>query len=97
MWYLRSYAQDQQEPMSKHAAFLRFNWQDAFVKDLELTAIASVNLQDASGFVQATAEYHLSRAWTIAGLLSGAYGGRRSEYGSLPGEANVLLRANRYF
>jgi hypothetical protein len=97
LWYLRSYAQDQQEPMSKHAAFVRFDWQDALIKDLELTAIATVNLQDASGFAQVTAEYHLSRAWTVAGLVSGAYGGRRSEWGSLPGVANFLLRANRYF
>ena len=37
------------------------------VKDLELTALATVNLQDASWFAQATAEYHLSRAWTVAG------------------------------
>lgn len=47
--------------------------------------------------MQATAEYHLSRAWTIAGLVSGTYGGRRSEYGSLPGVESALLRANRYF
>jgi hypothetical protein len=97
LWYIRSYAQDQQEPTSKHAAFFRWDWQDAFVKDLELTALATVNLQDASGFAQATAEYHVSRTWTVAGLLSGTFGGRRSEYGSLPGAANVLLRANRYF
>jgi hypothetical protein len=97
LWYLRSYAQDQQEPMSRHVAFLRLDWQDALVKDLELTALATVNLQDASGFLQATAEYHLSRAWTIAGLVNGTYGGRRSEYGSLPGVASALLRASRYF
>jgi hypothetical protein len=97
LWYLRAYAQDQQEPVSRHAAFLRLDWQDAFVKDLEMTALATVNLQDASGFVQATAEYHLSRAWTIAGLMSGTYGGRRSEYGSLPVAASALLRASRYF
>jgi len=97
LWYLRSYAQDQQEPLSRHSAFLRWDWQDAFVTDLELTALATVNIQDASGFVQATAEYHLSRAWTVGGLIAGTYGGRRSEYGSLPGEASVLLRANRYF
>jgi hypothetical protein len=97
LWYLRAYAQDQQEPVSRHAAFLRLDWQDAFVKDLEMTALATVNLQDASGFVQATAEYHLSRAWTIAGLMSGTYGGRRSEYGSLPVAASALLRASSYF
>jgi hypothetical protein len=97
LWYLRSYAQDQQEPISRHLAFLRWDWQDAFVKDLELTALAIVNIQDASGLVQATAEYHLSRAWTLGGLVSGTYGGRRTEYGSLPGEASLLLRANHYF
>jgi hypothetical protein len=97
LWYLRSYAQDQQEPTSRHAAFLRWDWQDAFVTDLELTALATVNLQDGSAFAQGTAEYHLSRAWTIAGLVSGTLGGRRSEYGSLPGLASVLLRASRYF
>jgi hypothetical protein len=97
LWYLRSYAQDQQQPISRHSAFLRWDWQDAFVTDLELTALATVNLEDASGFVQATAEYHLSRAWTLGALVSGSYGGRRSEWGSLPGEASLLLRASRYF
>ena len=97
LWYLRSYALDQQEPISRHAAFIRLDWQDAFVKDLELTALATVNMSDASGFLQAAAEYHLSRAWTLAGLVSGTYGGKRSEYGSLPGMASALLRAARYF
>jgi hypothetical protein len=97
LWYLRSYAQDQQEPISRHSAFLRWDWQDAFVKDLELTALAIVNIQDASGLLQATAEYHVSRIWTVAGLVSGTYGGRRTEYGSLPGLANALLRVSRYF
>jgi hypothetical protein len=97
LWYIRSYAQDQQDPTSRHSAFLRWDWQDAFVRDLELTAIATVNLQDASAFAQVTAEYHLSRAWTVAALASGTSGGRRTEYGSLPGIASLLLRANRYF
>jgi hypothetical protein len=97
LWYLRSYAQDQQEPADRHAAFVRLDWQDAFVTNLELTALATVNLQDASGFLQATAEYHVSRTWTVAGLVGGSVGGRRSEYGSLPGLASALLRVNRYF
>jgi hypothetical protein len=97
LWYLRSYALDQQEPTERHAAFVRLDWQDAFVTNLELTALATVNLQDASGFLQATAEYHVSRTWTVAGLVSGTVGGRRSEYGSLPGLASTLLRVSRYF
>ena len=97
LWYLRSYAQDQQEPIERHAVFVRWDWQDAFVTDLELTALATVNLQDASAFLQATAEYHLSRTWTVTGLIGGTIGGRRTEYGSLPGLASALLRVSRYF
>jgi hypothetical protein len=97
LWYLRSYAQDQQEPMAQHSAFLRIDWQDAFVKDLELTALATIDLQDGSGFMQGTAAYNLSRAWTISGLFSASFGGGRSDYGSLPVAETLLLRATRYF
>jgi hypothetical protein len=97
LWYVRSYAQDQQEPIAQHAAFLRWDWQDAFAKDLELTALATVDLQDGSGFVQATAAYNLSRAWTLIGLATASYGGRRSDWGSLPTAETLLLRAIRYF
>ena len=61
LWYIRSYALDQQVPVSQHSGFLRADWVDAFVPDLELTALANVNLLDGSGLVQATADYYLSR------------------------------------
>jgi hypothetical protein len=97
LWYVRSYAQDQQEPVARHAAFLRWDWQDAFVRDLALTALANIDLWDGSGFVQATAAFHLSRSWTVGGLASATYGGRRSDFGSLPVAETLLLRATRYF
>jgi hypothetical protein len=97
LWYIRSYAQDQQEPVARHHAFLRYDWQDAFIKDLEVTALASIDLQDGSGFVQATLAYNLSRAWTLSVLASGAYGGRTSDFGSVPVAETLLLRAARYF
>jgi hypothetical protein len=96
LWYIRSYAQDQQVPMSQHSAFLRADWVDAFVPDLELTALANIDLQDGSGLVQATADYYLSRAWTIGGLASFTFGTRRSEFGSLPQSGSILLRLVRY-
>jgi hypothetical protein len=97
LWYLRSYAQDQQEPIDRHAAFVRVDWQDAFVTDLELTGLATINLQDASAFLQATAEYHVSPVWTLAALVGGTAGGRHSEYGSLPVLMSALLRVSHYF
>jgi hypothetical protein len=96
LWYIRAYALDQQVPLSRHSAFLRANWVDAFVPNLELTALANVSLLDGSGLVQATADYHLSDVWTIGGLASFTYGGRRSEFGSLTQAGSILLRLVRY-
>jgi hypothetical protein len=97
LWYIRSYAQDQQVPVARHSAFLRFDWQDAFIKNLEVTALANVDLQDGSGFVQTTITYNLSRAWTLSVLAAGTYGGRTSDFGSVPVAETLLLRAARYF
>jgi hypothetical protein len=97
LWYIRSYAQDQQEPLSRHIVFARASWTDAFVPDLQLTALANISLLDGSGLVQATADYYLSRAWTLGGLASFTFGSERSEFGSLPQVGSFLLRAVRYF
>jgi hypothetical protein len=96
LWYIRSYALDQQVPVSRHSAFVRVDWVDAFVPNLELTALANVSLLDGSSLVQTTADYHLSDVWTVGGLASFTYGGRRSEFGSLPQVGSVLLRLARY-
>jgi hypothetical protein len=96
LWYIRSYAQDQQEPASRHSAFLRADWVDAFIPDLELTALANVDLEDGSGLVQATADYYVSRSWTVGGLASFTFGTRHSEFGSLPQAGSILLRLVRY-
>ena len=71
LWYLRSYAQDQQEPIERHAAFVRLDWQDAFVTDLELTALATVNLQDASGLL--AGDRGISRVIGVDGRVPGGW------------------------
>jgi hypothetical protein len=96
LWYLRGYAQDQQQTVTRHSGFVRADWVDAFVPDLELTALASVDLHDGSGLAQATADYYLSRAWTVGGLAGFTFGGRRSDFGSLPTAGSVLIRLVRY-
>ncbi len=96
LWYIRGYAADQQVPTSRQSGFLRLNWVDALVPYLELTALANVSLLDGSGFVQANADYYLSEHWTIGGLASFTFGGRRSEFGSLPQAASVLMRLVRF-
>ena len=96
LWYIRSYAQDQQEPETRNSAFLRADWVDAFVTDLEITALANINVQDGSGLIQATANYYLSRAWTIGAQATLTFGGRRSEFGSLPQAGGFLVQVVRY-
>jgi hypothetical protein len=97
LWYLRAYALDQQEPLSRHTAFLRANWVDAFVPKLELTALATVDLYDGSGTAQLTADYYLTDAWTVGALAAGNFGGAHADFGSLPTAASVLFKVARYF
>ena len=96
LWYIRSYALDQQQQLSRHAAFIRADWVDAFVPDLEITALTSLSLQDGSGLVQVTADYTLSQTWMAGALASFTFGGRRSEFGSLPQSGAMLLRLVHY-
>ena len=67
LWYIRAYALDQQEPISRHSAFLRADWPDAFVPHLELTALLSTDLHDGSSAAQVSADYDLSDQWSVGG------------------------------
>ncbi len=97
LWYPRAYALDRQEPVARHEAFVRAEWRDAFTKDLTLTALTTVDLRDGSGFAQVSAVYRISREWTAGGQFSATFGGRQSDYGSLPGALTGLARLARYF
>jgi hypothetical protein len=97
LWYIRSYAAEQQDPLSEHSVFLRADWVDAFIPNLEITGFVNADLYDASGLVQITADYHLSDAWTVGGLVIADLGRARSDFGSLPQSASMLFRLARYF
>ncbi|MBV8168109.1 MAG: hypothetical protein JO021_15035 [Alphaproteobacteria bacterium] len=97
LWFIRSYALDQQEPVGRHSAFLRADWVDAFVPKLELAGFADIDLHDGSTLLQLTADYYLSNAWTIGALATANLGDVRSERGSLAQAGSVLVRLVRYF
>ncbi len=97
LWYLRDYALDRQEPISRHNAFLRMDWVDALVPDLELTGFIDTDLYDGSSLIQLTASYYLNGDWTLGGQVSANAGGRRSDFGSLPQEFATLWQVTRYF
>jgi hypothetical protein len=97
LWFIRGYAAEQQEPTATHAAFFRADWVDAFVPHLELTGLASVDLQDGSTLTQATADYALSDTWSIGALVAATFGRSRSAQGSLPQSATAILKIARYY
>ena len=97
LWFERGYAQEQQVPMSKHSLFLRADWTDAFIFNLELTAFANVDLYDGSTLAQVTASYAVTNLWTIALLSSANIGSRSSEFGSLPSVFSALFTIRYYF
>jgi len=96
LWYLREYALDQQEPITRHSVFLRADWVDAFIPKLELTGFVNADAYDGSGLLQIAADYYLSDHWTLGGLVANNFGAARSDFGSLSVGANFMFKVARY-
>lgn len=97
LWYVREYAADQQQLISRRFAFLRMDWVDAFVPKLEVSGFLDTDLADGSTRLQLGGDYYLSDRWTIGGLVLVNAGRRHSDFGSLPQAGSVLLKVVRYF
>lgn len=97
LWYVRAYALDQQEPLAKQSTFLRADWVDAFVPKLEITGFINTDLYDGSSLIQASAEYYISRSWTVGAQINANVGSRHSDFGSLPESMGALFKLVRYF
>ena len=97
LWYIRGFAADQQQPLTRDQIFVRAVWTDAFVRDLELAGFAFVNLYDGSSLAQLSASYFLSERWTLGFYVAANLGSQRSERGSAPQRTSATLRLVRYF
>ncbi len=97
LWFVRGYASDQQEPVSRHQVFVRASWPRALGPDLELSAFAFISLLDGSALSQLSANYYVSSSWTASAYASGNIGNSRSERGSFPQRGNLTLELTRYF
>jgi hypothetical protein len=97
LWFVRAYAAGAQEPLTQHEVFLRADWTDAFVTNLELTGFTFVNLYDGSSLSQFSASYYLSSAWTIGAYATATLGGPHTERGSLPQAHSFIVQAIHYF
>ena len=96
LWYLRAYANDQQEPLTQHQGFMRASWPRAFVNDLDLAAFAFVDLLDGSVLSQVSANYYLSHRWTASVYVSSNLGAARSERESFPQRLSSIVQLTLY-
>ncbi len=97
MWYQRAFASDQQTPAARQQIFLRATWPDAIARDIDLTALTFVSLDDGSGLAQLTATWNIDRQWSASAILASTFGPPRSAYGSLKAAASATAQVLRYF
>ena len=97
LWFVRGYANQQQEPLAQHQLFARLAWPRFLSPDFELDGIAFVSLLDGSALSQLSLSDYLSKDWTASAFISGNVGGVRSERGSFPQAATVAVQLTRYF
>jgi hypothetical protein len=95
-WFIRQYAADRQEPLMQHEIFLRFDWQDVIPSRLNAGGVMFITPYDGSVLAQASAQYFISRNWTVGLYLGGTTGGADTVYGSLPSSASGVLQIVRY-
>lgn len=97
LWYIRAFASDQQEPLTRQQVFLRADWTDALISHLELSAFAFVNLYDGSTLAQIAATYDISDHWSFGAYVAADLGSPRSERGSLAQAGSAIVQVVRYF
>ncbi len=77
--------------------FVRIDWQDAFVRYLDLGLVSFVNPSDRSALAQLSAQYAISKRWTLGLYASQTFGTAHTEKGSVPWSTNAVLQIVRYF
>ena len=97
LWFIRSYALDRQDPLTRHSLFARADWVDAFIRHLELTGFVNMDVYDRSSLAQLTVDYFASSKWTVGVQASVNAGGASSNFGSLPQRGSMLFKLARYF
>jgi hypothetical protein len=97
LWYIREYALDRLEPMSRHGLFVRLDWLDALFFHLELSGFVNLDIYDGSTLAQVSASYTLADVWAFGALVSANIGNRRSDFGSLPQLVSGVFTVKWYF
>jgi hypothetical protein len=96
LWYVRAYAQAEQEPINRQTLFLRVARDDWPVPKLSLAALSIVDLEHASSLEQLEVDYGFSNRFGMELMYQGTLGKPRSDYGSSPVEHSYLFNLKLY-
>ncbi|MCE7797242.1 hypothetical protein LWE61_11805 [Sphingobium sufflavum] len=96
-WYLQAYAGALQNPVFRHGISIRVAQSKAFNRNLNLAALALINASDGSLFGQASADYELSRNWSLGLTANATMGARNSVYAGLPQKLSGAIRLKYFF
>jgi hypothetical protein len=89
---IRSLAQARGEPLGKHSLFIRSNWMDAGMDDLDLTGLLLTDLNDNSFIAQAQAAYEINNNSELSLRIAKYQGDKNSIYGSLGQDYTLSLQ-----
>jgi hypothetical protein len=94
---VRGLAQSRVEPANEHSLFLRSQWQNALITNLNLVGLFLMDLEDQSSLVQAEAAYNLNSQSSVSLRVAKFIGDRQSSYGSLFTDLTAILQYNYNF
>lgn len=96
-WYVRGYANFNQDPLARQSLFVRAQWDQAGLRDLYLSGFVNLNLEDGSRLAQLGAEYRAGSAnrFRVAGVVLS--GRARSEFGSAQNRFDLVAACTHYF
>ncbi len=95
LWSIRN--RETEEPISQHELFVRTEWNDSFMDNLDFCGILKADLVTGGYFFQPRLEYQWSNAMGLTFSCNFNLGAPRSSNGSLPYSASSKIEFNYYF
>jgi hypothetical protein len=95
LWSIRKW--EIEDPLSQHELFIRTEWIDSFMDNLDFYGILKIDLVTSGYFLQPGLEYRLSDVMGLNFSCNFNLGASHSSYGTLPNSASSKIEFNYFF
>jgi hypothetical protein len=96
IWYVRDYANYQEEPLSRGRGFVRLDWRPPANPKIDLSMISFLSSLDASSLSQFSINYFYSDKISLGVYATFTSGAHRTEYGSSDLSGNAIFQIDYY-